>query len=213
MKKNIRSLLIIISIGSFWGFLEVLLGDMLRAYNLPGGEIMAVIAVSLMVATRMAFKSFGYQIIMGIIAMTLRCFNPFGSCLVCGGIAIMAEAVVFELLWPLVAVFKLEKEDLSQTVSFGFIVFFLCYSLGYIVTQVMTPLFANGLFMLDDLVSFLPVIIAKSLIPGIIGGFIMPVLFYLRQIEVEQLKPLILYPAASVLTACFWIIPQLVVKV
>ena len=90
----------ILVFGSLWGFSECIVGSVLRDANLPAGAIMtAVFAVGFMTMSRMLYRQRGMQLGMGLVAGTLRLFNPFGGCFICSAIAIMAEGMIFELVW------------------------------------------------------------------------------------------------------------------
>ncbi|MCG8569493.1 MAG: hypothetical protein MJB14_05085 [Spirochaetes bacterium] len=208
IKKIINHYLLLITLGSFWGFFEVVFGDLLRKNHLPAGSILTIAAVILMIISRLILQQKGDQLIMAVCAMLLRFFNPFSGCLLCAGIAILFEAAVFEVLW-ISKEFLLKKESLINTLAFGLVLFHLCYSLGYVVTQILTPLLSVGSFYFIDLVKVLPAILAGALLPGVSGSFLYPLL---RNLDFRKIpaKESLLYPAGVFATLFCWMFPKLI---
>ena len=86
--------------GSIWGFIEVILGSLIADAGYPSGGLMTgFFAIPLLVLSRMIFKQPGMQLGMGLVAGTLRIFNPFVGCQICSAIAIMAEGALFEIIF------------------------------------------------------------------------------------------------------------------
>ena len=86
--------------GSLWGFSECLIGTWFSDIGLPSGMIMTgFFAMTFLVMSRMLFPYYGMQLGMGVVAGGLRFFNPFGGCHLCSALAIMAEGLIFELIW------------------------------------------------------------------------------------------------------------------
>ena len=213
IKENLNIYLIIIFFGSLWGFLEVTLGEFLRINALTAdffGRIMAVVGLVLMIITRLIYKKRGHQLIMGITAALFRLVYPFIACVPCSFTAIIAEAVIFEILFFSNSFIVLDKKKLLQIASFGVIIFHLTYSISYLLNQIFFPLFSKtGLFYLDVLV-LIPQTLAKSFFPALAGMIIFPFLILLKDFELKRIKEVIFYPITAVLLAFLWIFPALV---
>ena len=212
-KEHLNIFFIIIIIGSFWGFLEVTLGEFLRINSLTAdffGRIMAIIGLILMVSTRLIYKKRGHQLIMGITAAFFRMLYPFIDCVPCSFAAIIFEALIFEILFFSNSFITLNKKQFIQTLSFGIIIFHLTYSISYLMNQIFFPLFSKvGLFYLD-LIVLLPQTLAKSLIPALAGMIIFPFLIILKDFKVKRIKEIIFYPITALLLIFLWISPVLI---
>ncbi|HEC81612.1 MAG TPA: hypothetical protein ENI42_04215, partial [Thermoplasmatales archaeon] len=135
----------IILFGSLWGFSECIIGSSLRDVALPAGAIMTgVFAVGLMAAIRILYKQPGMQLGMGLVAGGLRLFNPFVGCFICSAIAIMAEGAIFELIWHHLSKDLSELRKPTFSISMGIISAYTLYVGGFIVTQILTPLFSSA---------------------------------------------------------------------
>ena len=100
MKSNVRILALIILFGSLWGFSEIFIGSFLADQNLPYGIIMTgFFAMIFLTMSRLIYNQKGIQLGIGLTAGALKYFNPFVGCNVCSAIAIMAEGLIFELIW------------------------------------------------------------------------------------------------------------------
>jgi len=135
---------------------------------------------------------------MAFIAPLLRHFNQVGTCLVCSSIAIFIEGVVFELIWLIP---WRKYASYAMKVSMGIISFYSIYAIGYIATQILTPLL-TAKFYFGDLISVMPKILAHSAIAGIIGAFALPLAYYPFEIK---LKDEVYYTASAIITAICWI--------
>ena len=71
-----------------------------------------VFAIGLMTLSRTTFRQPGMQTGIGLVAGALRFFNPFGGCFICSAIAIMAEGLLFDLIWT---GFSLDQKTTSHT--------------------------------------------------------------------------------------------------
>jgi len=197
-----------IVLGSLWGFSECIIGPMLADRGLPEGMLMTgLFAMFFLVFSRMMFQQRGMQVGMGLIAGSLRYFNPFGGCQICSAIAIMAEGMLFELIWNYTTTLDLNKisNNLTMKVSLGVFTAFTVFTGGYIVTQILTPIVATGVFSLNDLLSFLPQILSRALPVALIGAITIPVTLSLRTIHLT-LKDKYYYPATLGTATLCWII-------
>jgi len=203
-KKLIVGILVF---GSLWGFAECILGPMLRDANLPAGAIMTgVFAFGLMAASRMFYKVRGMALGMGLVAGALRLFNPFGGCLLCSAIAIMAEGLLFEIIWLGVPMVLDDFSSLTNKISLGIVTSYGIYVLGYVITQVLTPVLSSAGFFFENLVGIIPQILASGLPAALIGGVMAPVLFYLRDVDISKVRNQVYYPAAIGISALCWIV-------
>jgi len=200
--NEMRLLLGIILFGSLWGFSEVILGPIIN----NGAIMTGIFAISFMFLSRMIFKQRGMQLGMGLIAGTLKIFDPFCvTCMVCSGIAIAAEAAIFEVMF-----YKLEKLDFSNlktiTVqsSLGISAAYVIFVGGYIVTQILTPLSQNS-FYLENLFVKIPGILSSGLMAALVGSITIPILFQTNKLEL-RLKDRLYYPTTIGISALCWII-------
>ncbi|MCK4901951.1 MAG: hypothetical protein KAS76_01230 [Thermoplasmatales archaeon] len=199
----------IIVFGSLWGFSEVIFGSTLHNTQLPAGAIMTgLFAVGLMVMSRMLYKQRGMQFGMGIVAGALRFFSPFNSNLgffICSAIAIMAEGLIFELIWYRTSLDFKELKPLRISSSMGVITAYCCYVGGYIVTQILTPVLSSAGFYIENLIVFIPQMLATGLLAALIGGVIVPATLQLKKLDLK-IKDRLYYPTALGVSALCWFI-------
>ncbi len=200
-----RFLVGIIVFGSMWGFAECIIGSLLRDVNLPAGAIMTgVFAIGLMTLSRVTFRQPGMQTGIGLVAGALRFFNPFGGCFICSAIAIMAEGLLFDLIWTGFSLDKSESHTLTTQISLGITASYLVYVGGYIVTQILTPVFSTAGFYLENLVVFLPQIFASGLLAAILGVATVPVVFALKKEQIT-LQDRFYYPVTVAVSLFCWV--------
>jgi hypothetical protein len=196
----------IIVFGSLWGFAECIIGSLLRDVNLPAGAIMTgFFAVGLMTLSRTTFRQPGMQAGIGLIAGALRLFNPFGGCFICSAIAIMAEGLLFDLIWTGFSLDMRKPQTLTMQASLGITSAYLVYVGGYIVTQILTPVFSSAGFYLENLLVFIPQILASGLLAALIGVGIVPLVFRLKNLDIA-LQERLYYPVTIGISALCWII-------
>ena len=177
----------IIVFGSIWGFAECVVGPKLSDVGLPSGALMTgIFAIGLMATSRMFYKQRGMQLGMGLVAGTLRLFNPFGGCVICSGIAIAAEGLLFELIWYKMFLDLRDVQSNTMKVSMGIISSYICYVGGYITTQILTPLVSTSGFYLENLIGFIPQILSRGLLAGIIGALTVPSVLLLKNININD---------------------------
>jgi len=195
----------VVLFGSIWGMLECVLGDFLRDNNLPAGAVMTgIIALTIMSYTRMVFRKRGMQLGMAGIASVLRVTNPFTGCLICSAIAILMEGVVFEILWY--NLFDLREMRKTDMMSLGVITSYTCYVLGFMTTQILTPLLATLSFNINDLLAFMPQILARGLPAAILGGVSLPLVSYVKSYDISRVKSSLYYPATVSIALLCWVI-------
>jgi hypothetical protein len=193
--------------GSLWGFSECIIGPLLADRGLPAGMLMTgLFAMVFLVFSRMMYQQKGMQVGMGLIAGSLRFFNPFGGCHLCSAIAIMAEGLLFECIWNYTTTLDLSKlNNLTAKVSLGIFSSYIVFIGGYIVTQALTPLISTGLFNITNLISFLPQIFARALAVALLGGVTVPITLSLKNIHMT-LNDKYYYPATLGTAMICWIL-------
>ena len=193
--------------GSLWGFSETILGTYLHNTGLPAGSIMTgVFAVGFMVISRTLYKQRGMQLGMGLVAGSLRLFNPCGTCFICSAIAIMAEGAIFEIIWYKLSPDLTELKKTTMSLSMGVITSYGCFVGGYIVTQILTPLSQSAGFHIENLIVFIPQILARGLLAALIGGIILPATLLVKKIDINIVKDRVYYPLTATVSAACWII-------
>lgn len=196
----------IIVFGSLWGFSECIIGSSLRDANLPAGAIMSgVFAIAFMTMSRMLFRQRGMQLGMGLVAGALRLLNPFGGCFICSAIAIMAEGLIFEILWYKISLDLNELRLPKLSVSMGITSAYLIYVGGYIVTQILTPVFSSAGFYLENLLVFIPQILASGLLAAIIGGITVPAVLATKKLDIA-IRDRLYYPATIGISLVCWFV-------
>jgi hypothetical protein len=204
--KNMKFIAGIIVFGSLWGFAECILGSVLRDINLPAGAIMTgIFAVGLMTLSRTTFRQRGMQTGIGLVAGALRLFNPFGGCFICSAIAIMGEGLLFDLIWTSFSLDLKKPQNLTIQTSLGITSTYIVYVGGYIITQILTPLFSSAGFYLENLLVFIPQIFASGLLAALIGAVTVPAIFTLKKLDLT-IKDRIYYPITMGISAICWII-------
>ena len=195
----------IIVLGSLWGFAECIIGPAMSDAGLPYGILMtSVFAIGLMMISRMLFKRRGMQLGMGLVAGALRLFNPFGGCVICSAIAIAAEGLLFELIWYKMSLDFSELKTITMKLSMGIVTAYSCYVGGYVITQILTPMVASAGFYVENLIVFMPQILARGLLAAIIGGITIPALFVLKDTNINNVKDRIYYPTAAAISILCW---------
>ena len=196
----------ILVFGSLWGFSECIIGSSLRDAGLPAGAIMTgVFAIVFMTMSRMLFRQRGMQLGMGLVAGALRLLNPFGGCFICSAIAIMAEGLIFEILWYKISLDLNELRLPKLSVSMGITSAYLIYVGGYIVTQILTPVFSSAGFYLENLLVFIPQILASGLLAAIIGGITVPAVLATKKLDIA-IRDRLYYPATIGISLVCWFV-------
>jgi hypothetical protein len=205
MNKKMKLFAGILVFGSLWGFSECIIGSALNNAGLPYGSIMTgFFALTFLVLSRIAFRQPGMQLGMGLVAGTLRIFNPFVGCHLCSALAIMAEGAIFEMIWYSFSVDFDKLKNISNQVSMGVITAYLVYVGGYIVTQIFTPIVSGVAFYVENLIVFLPNIFAGGLITALIGAFVFPSVVQLSKLDLK-IKDTLYYPTTVGVSVFCWI--------
>lgn len=204
--KRLRLISGILLFGSLWGFSEVIIGSAIQDSGLPSGAIMTgFFAITFLVFSRMIYRQPGMQFGMGLIAGGLRLFNPFVGCHLCSGLAIMAEAAIFEIIWYKISFDFSELKTVITQGSMGIISAYTIYIGGYIVTQILTPIASGANFYLENLIVFLPRILASGLIAALIGGIVLPIILLTKKIDIT-IKDRLYYPTVFGISLLCWFV-------
>lgn len=195
----------IIVFGSLWGFAECIIGSLLRDVHLPAGAIMtSVFAIGLMTLSRTMFQQPGMQTGIGLVAGGLRFFNPFGGCFICSAIAIMTEGLLFDLIWTGFSLDRKKTQTLTIQASLGITSAYLVYIGGYMVTQILTPVFSSAGFYMENLIVFIPQILASGLLAALIGVVTIPAVFALKKAHIT-IQDRLYYPLTIGVSAFCWV--------
>lgn len=196
----------ILLFGSIWGFSECIIGSILSDIGLPSGAIMTgFFALTYLVISRMYYKQPGMQLGIGIIAGTLRLFNPFTGCHLCSAFAIIAEGVIFEILCYKISFDLRELKTITMQVSTGILTSYIVFVGGFIVTQILTPIISGSGFYIDNLIAFIPYILSSGLLPAIIGGSILPIIVLVKKVDFT-IKDHLYYPTTIGVSFLCWFI-------
>jgi hypothetical protein len=205
MDNKKKLLLGIILFGSLWGSSEVIIGSYLNEIGLPSGAIMTgFFALMLLVISRLYYKQPGMQLGMGLIAGTLRVFNPFVGCHICSAIAIMSEGLIFELIWYKISFDFKELKTLTMQASMGIVTAYFVFIGGYIVTQILTPIVSGTGFFIENLFVFMPRILSSGLITALIGAAVLPVVVQVKKLDLK-IKDHLYYPTAIGVSVFCWV--------
>jgi len=197
----------VIVFGSIWGFAECIIGPTIENAGLPSSVLMtSVFAIGLMMISRLLFKQRGMQLGMGLVAGLLRLFNPFGGCIICSAIAIAAEGLIFEIIWYKMSLDLKEMKNISMKISMGIITSYSCFTGGYIITQILTPLVASSRFYIENIIVFIPQILSRGLVAAIIGGITILSIFALKNININNVRDRVYYPTAAMVTITCWLL-------
>ncbi len=98
MKFTTRELVMMAVFGALWGLVEISLGSVFHAIDLPmTGMALAVIGVMVAAIGRLFVPKRGSTIFIGVIAMVLKLFS-IGSAVIGPMVGILAEALIAELI-------------------------------------------------------------------------------------------------------------------
>jgi len=204
--NKVRLIAAVLVFGSLWGFSEVLIGTSISDLGLPSGAIMTgFFALTFLVLSRMIFRQPGMQAGMGLVAGSLRMFNPFMGCHLCSAIAIAAEAMIFEIIWHKVSFDSDYIKKPFMQASIGVITGFSIYVGGYIVTQILTPIAGGAGFYVENLIVFMPRILASGLLPSIIAGILLPIIVVSKKLDIS-IKDRLYYPLTLGITILCWVL-------
>jgi hypothetical protein len=192
--------------GSLWGFSECIIGSTLSDIGAPSGAIMTgFFALTFLVISRIIYRQPGMQLGMGVIAGTLRLFNPFVGCHICSALAIMAEGAIFEILWYNISFDLSELKTITTQVSIGILTSYIVYVGGFTLTQILTPIISGPGFYFENLIAIMPNIFSSGLLPALIGGAVLPAIILIKNIDFT-IKKRLYYPTTIGVSVLCWFI-------
>lgn len=98
MKFTTRELVTMAVFGALWGLVEISLGSVFHAIDLPlSGMVLATFGVMVACIGRLFVPKHGSTIFIGVIAMVLKLFS-IGSTVIGPMVGILAEALIAELI-------------------------------------------------------------------------------------------------------------------
>jgi hypothetical protein len=199
----------IILFGSLWGMTECLLGEFVPAGFPAGAFLGGFIGLGLMLMTRRMFGFMWMQLGMAIVAGALRFWAPVGTCVICSALAIMAEGLIFELIFNR-PVFDINRSPNMKSVRtlalLGITAGFTIYVTGYMFTQIFTPLLTEGAFAPANFVANLPIMIGTGFFAAVFGGISAPLAVLAKQlyVNVTSIKKEHYYAAAAGISTFCW---------
>jgi hypothetical protein len=97
-KFSTRQLVTLAVFGALWGAVEMSLGSVIKALNLPlSGALLAAIGMLVVLIGRVSVPQRGSTLFIGVIAMVLKLFS-IGSIIIGPMIGILAEAILAEIV-------------------------------------------------------------------------------------------------------------------
>jgi hypothetical protein len=201
----------IILFGSLWGMMECMLGEISPAGFPMGALLGGFIGLGLMMLTRRLYGAMWMQLGMAIVAGALRFWAPVGTCVVCSALAIMAEGLVFELIFnrPVFNVHGPSHMRSAKTLALlGVISGFVIFTVGFMFTQVMTPVLTGAIFSVDNFAHNLPGMVGSGFFAAVFGGISLPLAVLAKQLDIGVLRAKAgqYYAAAAGISASCWIL-------
>ncbi len=199
----------IVLFGSLWGMTECLLGEFAPAGFPAGAFLGGFIGLGLMLLTRRLYNVMWMQLGMAIVAGALRFWAPVGTCVICSALAIMAEGMVFELIFnrPVFDINRSSSMRSAKTLAMvGVIAGFTIYVVGYMFTQIFTPILTTGTFSTSNFISVLPIIIGSGFFAAVFGGITTPLAVLAKQlyVNVMSVRKEHYYAAAAGISTFCW---------
>jgi hypothetical protein len=75
---------------------------------------------------------------------------------------------------------------------------------GYIITQILTPVFSSAGFYLENLLVFIPQILASGLLAALLGVITVPAIFVSKKLHLT-IKDRLYYPISIGISAFCWV--------
>ncbi|MBA3045483.1 MAG: hypothetical protein KKH41_05950 [Candidatus Thermoplasmatota archaeon] len=199
----------IILFGSLWGMLECMLGEVSMGGVPMGAFLGGFVGLGLMVLTRRLYNIRWMQLGMAIVAGMLRFWAPVGTCVICSALAIMAEGLIFEIIFnrPMFDLNRSSFMKSGKTLALvGIIAGFTIYVTGYMFTQIFTPILTTGTFSISNFVNALPIIFGTGFFAAVFGGISLPLAVLAKQLyfNVSTVKREHYYAAAAGITTFCW---------
>ncbi|MGQ9582490.1 MAG: hypothetical protein ACUVV6_03135 [Thermoplasmatota archaeon] len=204
--------------GSVWGMLECVLGGVKLEGPLawlPMGAVLGgFFGLGLMALSRRIYGVAWMQLGMAAVAGLIRFWAPVGSCVICSALAIVAEGLVFELIFnrPALSLTRASTSPLLRPgwlALTGVVAGYVIYVTGYMFTQFFTPIIAPPhVFTPSNFVAALPLIFGRGLFAAILGGASLPLAVSVRQlhIDVSAVRKRVYYPVTVSASALCWVL-------
>ena len=220
MKKTDKIMILagILFFGSIWGALECFLGSMKLSGALevfPMGALLGgLVGLGLMAFSRRLYGIPWMQLGIGMMAGLVRFWAPIGQCGICSALAIVAESLVFELIFNR-KLFDLSRMSASPLLDVrslaltGVIAGYVIYVTGYMFTQFFTPVIAPPhAANLSNFAAALPLIFGRGFFAALFGGLALPLAISIKQlhIDVSTIRKKLYYPVTAVVSATCWIL-------
>lgn len=208
----------IILFGSIWGMLECFLGSIKLTgslENFPMGALLGgFFGLGIMAFSRRLYGIFWMQLGIGMIAGLVRVWAPIGQCVICSALAIMAESLVFELIFDrkdfdITKVSASPLLDMRSLALTGVIAGYLIYITGYAFTQFFTPIVAAPhAANLSNFAAALPLIFGRGFFAALFGGVALPLAIAVKQlhIDVSTVRKQLYYPVTACVSAVCWVL-------
>jgi hypothetical protein len=116
----------------------------------------------------------------------------------------MAEGAIFEVIWYRISLDLKELKPITMQISMGILSAYFVYVGGYIITQIFTPIVSGSGFFIENLISFMPNILASGLIAALISAFVLPTVLLTKYINL-RLKDRLYYPTTVGISAFCWL--------
>lgn len=217
-KSNVSKAKIIAAIilfGSIWGLLECMIGSVHLGGSLryfPMGALLGgLVGLGLMMYSRRLFGFHWMQLGMAVVAGLLRFWAPVGECMLCSGLAIMAEGLVFELIFNRPSLDLNNRPELRNArtlLMLGIVSGFIIYVTGYMFTQIATPLVKTGVFNAHDFMANVPLMFGRGFFAALFGVIALPaaVLVESLDVNVATASKKLYYGTAAGMSAFCWVL-------
>jgi hypothetical protein len=206
----------IIVFGSVWGLLECILGGVKFTGAMADFPMSALLGgffgLGIMAFTRRIYGVLWMQLGIAIIAGLMRFWAPIGSCALCSALAIMAEGLVFELIFNR-PIFNFTKagtmlNNFRTLASLGVVSGFVIYVVGYMFTQIFTPIVASPhIFTPANFAAVLPLIFGSGFFAAVFGGIALPVAVLTKQLHfrINEISIKHYYAISATVTLLAWV--------
>jgi len=99
MKYSTRELVTLAVFGALWGAVEITLGSVMHALNIPlSGAFLAAIGLAIVISSKLYVHQRGSILFIGVIAMILKLFS-IGSIVIGPMVGIIMEALIAEVVF------------------------------------------------------------------------------------------------------------------
>lgn len=215
LEKILVISLLVIVIGSIWGFFEMTLGGFLHIIHFPQkGAIMGGLAISFMAIFVTVTRKPSLVPILGIIAASFKPIDAviFGvpvlsPYIINPAIAIVMEALAFSAVT--VALKTAIDKRLLARAGAGI----LAGSLGYVFYAIFASIFGLGIWPTLDVTAKLQLILVDATPIALIGAMMLVAGYYVGRVSVprlstfRELHPQLYYSTSFTLVLLCWIIP------